>query len=239
MLQNRPDRLETYRARYATVVDGWRPATAVYQDWVASQLRPGAHVLDLGCGRGGIVERLGDEGTWVGTDPDLSSLQDHRRPYVMRACGPSEALPFPSASFDLVVSSWVFEHLSRPGTTFAEIARVLRPGGRVIFLTPNARHPLPRLSIGLAQMEALQQRLVPVIYRREAADAFPVAYRANTAQEIIQLAVDAGLRLVRIDWIADPSYLAWETLTFWLAVGISQLLPARWKVHLVGELIKV
>ena len=46
------------------------------------------------------------------------------------------------------------------------------------------------------------------------------------------------LRLVRLAWIEDPSYFAWNNLTFWMAVGFGALLPTTWKVHLVGELTK-
>ncbi len=67
---------------------------------------------------------------------------------------------FESGSIDVVIASWVLEHLPRPQVTFGEIARVLRPGGRFFFLTPNVDHPLPRLSLALARMRKPQQRVV-------------------------------------------------------------------------------
>jgi SAM-dependent methyltransferase len=139
------DRLERYRRRYATLAPGWEPATARYQARVTAYLTPETRVLDLGCGRGGIVERLGATGHWCGVDPDEGSLQEHRTPALPRACAEATHLPFADGVFDLVTSSWVLEHLPDPALTLAEIARVLRPGGRFIFLTPNARHPLPWL----------------------------------------------------------------------------------------------
>lgn len=232
------DRLERYRRRYAAVASGWGPATLAYQRWVADRIRDADRVLDLGCGRGGIVERLGTQGHWTGSDPDLVSLREHRRRELARCCANSERLPFPTAHFDLVVSSWVLEHLLAPAIAFCEIARILRPGGRFIFLTPNARHPLPWLSRQLAALRQSQVRVVSTVYDREAGDTFPVVYRANTHLEIERLAVDAGLRMVELRWVTDPSYFAWDRVTFWMAVGFSALLPATWKVHLVGELIK-
>ena len=97
-----------------------------YQRWVAAGISEEHRVLDLGCGRGGIVERLGSVGSWTGTDPDLNSLIEHRRPALSRCCAQSEHLPCTAATFDTVVASWVLEHLPNPEQTFREIARLSR-----------------------------------------------------------------------------------------------------------------
>jgi SAM-dependent methyltransferase len=57
-------------------------------------------------------------------------------------CEDLRDLTFRDASFDLVISSDIFEHVRRPMAAFAEIFRVLRPGGRHIFTVP-LRWPLP------------------------------------------------------------------------------------------------
>ena len=137
-MQTVPNRLEHYRQRYAALRPGWEPATARYQRWVAARLTPATKVLDLGCGRGGIVERLHTIGRWTGIDPDCVSLREHRVPALTREQAGAMYLPFSDAAFDLVVCSWVLEHLVQPALTFAEVARILRPGGHFIFLTPNA-----------------------------------------------------------------------------------------------------
>lgn len=51
-----------------------------------------------------------------------------------------EALTFPGSSFDVVVTQDVFEHILRPRRAFAELARVLRPGGCHVFTLPYYRH---------------------------------------------------------------------------------------------------
>jgi SAM-dependent methyltransferase len=238
MSEEAPSRLERYRRRYAELTSGWMPATAQFQYWVAARTDSGTRVLDLGCGRGGIVERLGRWGHWTGSDPDFVSLRQHRWSELRRCCATAEHLPFQAGSFDLVVSSWVLEHLANPMVSFQEISRILRPGGSFVFLTPNASHPLPWLSRKLASLQKLQRSLVPVVYNRRAGDTFPVAYEANTHQEIEQLASATGLRLARLAWVVDPSYLAWNEPTFWIAVAFSTLLPSTWKVHLIGVLTK-
>lgn len=229
------DRLERYRRRYAARTPGWTPATARYQGWVADRLTPSARVLDLGCGRGGIVERLGTTGRWVGVDPDRASLREHRAPALPRLQGVADGLPFAGATFDIVACSWVLEHLADPRQAFAEVARVLRPGGTFLLLTPNARHPIPRLSRWLARLSALQARIVPRLYGRAAADAFPVHYRANTPTQIDRLAGETGLRLARMELVEDPAYFAWNRPTFALAQCLEALLPALWKVHIIAE----
>jgi ubiquinone/menaquinone biosynthesis C-methylase UbiE len=228
------DRVESYRRHYATLAPGWEPATARYQRRVAACLTPETRVLDLGCGRGGIVERLGGMGHWHGVDPDECSLHEHRSPSLPRDCAEATQLPFAAGAFDLVVASWVLEHLSDPAQTLREVARVLRPGGRFIFLTPNARHPLPWVGQRLGR---LQRTLVPWVYGRTEADAFPTYYRANTADTLGRLAVQAGLTLRWLEWVEDPAYLAWTMPTFVLSVCLEWLLPAECKVHLIGECI--
>ncbi len=232
------DRLEHFRDRYAALCPGWMSATARFQQYVDAALAPTSRVLDLGCGRGGIAERLAGKGWWAGVDPDLASLREHRVTTLPRGSASSEWLPFESASIDVVIASWVLEHLPHASITFREISRVLRPGGRFFFLTPNAAHPLPRLSLAFSRMRRLQQQAVSRAYGRSAQDTFPVTYSANSARVIEQLAVGAGLRLAWIELIGDPSYLAWDEVSFWAAVGVELLLPTEQRVHLIGEFRK-
>ena len=74
-----------------------------------------------------------------------------------------EKLTFPDASIDLVVSQDVFEHVMRPDLAFAEIARVLRPGGRHIFTVPI--WPIPETVIRVRPTpDGGVEHLLPVMY---------------------------------------------------------------------------
>ena len=227
------DRQNTYRERYRQLKPGWRPASEVYEALIRQSLQPGMRVLDIGCGRGGVLEQLGDAVTLpIGFDPDLASLREHRLLTLPRAAALSSALPLPAESVDLALSSWVFEHLERPERTFAELARVLRRGGRGLFLTPDARSLVVRLN---RLLRPAQRWLVPRLYGRAEADTFPVRYLANTPRALERLAETAGLHLERIVRIDDPTYLAFTPWLYRLSVLTSRVTPP---VHLAGILLK-
>lgn len=232
------ERQNWLRERYRQMRPGWRPATEVYAGLVRGYLRPESWVLDVGCGRGGLVEQLGHPlSQVVGVDPDVESLYEHRLP-LPRAAAFSDALPFAANRFDLAFASWLLEHLERPGRELAEVGRVLRPGGVLIFITPNRLHPLVSLNRLSGRVGRLQAWLVGWLYGRAAADTFPAYYRANTAADLRWLGAESGLRLVALQVIADPTYLALRPGLFRPAVWLEEHLPVGRQIHLVGVLQK-
>lgn len=233
MLSN--DRQEWYRRRYGQMRPGWRSSSHVYQDLVVRRLTPETRVLDLGCGRGGVMERLHSRaGVAVGLDPDWRSLLEYRAPAVALSHGVAEALPYADGTFDLVCCSWVLEHLRSPGSVFAEVARVLRMGGRFVFLTPNARHPLLMLNRALRWTRGW---LVDRLYGRGDPDIFPALYRANSARQIEGLARRVGMEPASLQFVGDPTYLAFNEPLFRLACLLERATPRRMRVHLVGEYV--
>ena len=101
-------------------------------------------VLDVGAGEGQVARAaagLAGVVSVVGADPSRAQLGVARE----RAGGPVYAraeaagLPFASAAFDAVVACLVFEHIDDMDEAVAEVARVLRPGGRFLLLL---NHPL-------------------------------------------------------------------------------------------------
>jgi len=228
-----------YRNQLRAWRPGWRPATEVYKASICQYLlRPGLWLLDAGCGRGGVVEQINTgEFQMMGVDPDALSLVEHRLPAgaMLRAAGFLDQLPFRSASFDLVISSWVLEHLPRPAAAFAEVARVLRPGGHFITLAPNGWHPVTLFNRLLARAGSFQAQLVPRLYGRAEEDTFPVCYRANSVRRLRQLATAAGLTPVSIQTISDPTYLAFNQSLFAFSRAMDRLLPAVAWVHIVAD----
>jgi arsenite methyltransferase len=107
-----------------------------------AELRPGEVVLDLGSG-GGIdvllsAQRVGPSGLAYGLDMTDEMLELARRNATAAGAsnvrflkGEMEAIPLPEASVDVVISNCVINLSTDKARVFAEIARVLRPGGRV------------------------------------------------------------------------------------------------------------
>ncbi len=127
-----------------------------------ADLRPGHHVLDVGCGTGSLVvlaKQLFPDVNVVGVDPDEKALARAARKARRVGAklrldrGFSDELDYPDASFDRVLSSFMFHHLGRneKTTTLREIRRVLKPEGSLHLLdfggpdSAGHRSRLPRL----------------------------------------------------------------------------------------------
>ncbi|WP_327115255.1 methyltransferase domain-containing protein [Nocardia sp. NBC_01730] len=105
---------------------------------------PGEYALDIGTGTGSEVlefaDRVGPDGDAVGVDPNpamLATARARAEGAGSRARfveGTAYHLPFPDDSFDAVRCERVYQHLDDPAAATAEIARVLRPGGRVLLV---------------------------------------------------------------------------------------------------------
>ncbi len=99
-------------------------------------LRPG-RALDVGSGSGGnseVLARLGWQVTALERSPVAAELATARGLDVVRA--DARALPFPDRSFDLVMSTDVWEHIDDDHTVAREAFRVCRPGGRLLVAVP-------------------------------------------------------------------------------------------------------
>lgn len=229
----------SYRARYRAMRPGWTTSGEQLEALVRNYLTSDSRVMDLGCGRGGVVELFWkDVKLAAGLDPDIPSLAEHRAHGMPVITGRGEELPFAGESFDLVVCLWVLEHLRAPEMVLNEVRRVLRPGGHFVFLTPNLRNPLLGLNRLGRALPQLQRRLVPRLYGRVEGDTFPVQYRANTAGTIQTLAERSGLRVAELRAIPDPTYLAFNGLMFRASVMSEWFLPRGWGVHLLGDLTR-
>jgi SAM-dependent methyltransferase len=121
--------------RVSTAKGGFNPSfqrhRAEYR--LCASLLGDGRVLDLGCGTGHSWQELSPRET-VGVDLEAAALEGQGRE-TRRA--DMRALPFAEDSFDSVVSIQSIEHVPDPERVLAEVARVLRPEGRAVFVTPN------------------------------------------------------------------------------------------------------
>lgn len=197
---------------YANVQDNWDDQ--LLRDWVLARLTPQSSALDLGAGAGIVTQmNFRDQAARVcGVDLDPRVADN---PYLHEAkLASGEGIPYGDAEFDLVFSDNVLEHLEEPAKVFAEVARVLKPGGYFLAKTPNRWHYMPMIA-----------RLTPHAFHRfynrlrgrASVDTFPTRYRANSIGQIRRLAAATGFEITRIELIESrPEYLRMNPVTYWI-----------------------
>jgi len=130
-------------------LSGWRRLASgyarYYEPLVSQAITPllaavapveGARILDLCCGPGYVsaeIKRRGGVPTGVDFAAEMIALGKARWPDIDFQQGDAEALQFYDQAFDAVVANFGFLHLARPEIAMGQIARVLKPGGRVAF----------------------------------------------------------------------------------------------------------
>lgn len=126
-----------------------------------ARIAKGQKVLDVGCGTGVVAVTaagLGAEVTGLDLTPALIERAHENASLAGRdvgfVVGDAEALPFPDASFDVVVSQFGHMFAPRAEVALAEMTRVLRPGGTIAFSTWPPEH-------FVAQMFGLTAKYLP------------------------------------------------------------------------------
>ena len=188
----------------------------LFRELILSYCDPTFHVLDVGAGAG-IVAPMNFKGRAAricGVDPDPRVAEN---PYLDEGkVAMAESLPYDNSSFDLVFSDNVLEHLENPHDVFAEVERVLKPGGLLLVKTPNMRHYVPLIA-----------RLTPHSFHRffnrlrgrQSVDTFPTRYRANSPKKFRKLAAKTGFDIEDIRLVESrPEYLRISSITY--VVGI-------------------
>jgi ubiquinone/menaquinone biosynthesis C-methylase UbiE len=143
----RSDRDELWEINAGWWVDGFTDgADPEYEEQIipmaAARLAGITRLLDIGTGDGQLARVAAAQGiVTVGVDPTINQVRVAQQRGGGPAYGRAEAaaLPFADESFDGVLACLVFEHISAVDQAIAEVARVLRPGGRFLFFL---NHPL-------------------------------------------------------------------------------------------------
>jgi SAM-dependent methyltransferase len=99
-------------------------------------------ILENGCGVGSYLTRLArDASLATGLEIEWERCREARHLGGEVICGVGEKLPYPSNTFDFVLSHEVLEHVQDDRLSAKEIVRVLRPGGRLVLFVPNRGYP--------------------------------------------------------------------------------------------------
>jgi SAM-dependent methyltransferase len=202
-----------YRTAQKRIVPDLKYSHTIYEDVISHCSANIGIWLDLGCGHEllppwrleqerGLVKR---PKVLVGLDYDYDSLKRHTT-IQNRIRGDISHLPFGGDIFDLVTSNMVFEHLQKPEEQLEEIFRILKPGGVLVFHTPNS------ISYGpvLARLvpESLKGRLIWLLERRKEDEVFPAYYRINTQKLVTRLAESVGFEVATLRLImSSPVFI--------------------------------
>lgn len=140
-----------------------RPALRAALDLAAPQ--PGEELLDVGTGTGAMLRELARRGdrprrvVGVDSSPAMLAAARDRAPGSKLVAADARELPFDAESYDLVTMAYVLHVLDRGdrARVLEEIARVLRPGGRLVTVTPGSPGALPGRLL-LAPVAAVARR---------------------------------------------------------------------------------
>lgn len=126
--------MSDYDSRRYAMVNRWDPSHLDKIDRLLD-LQPGDRVLEVGCGQGHLVKRLAERGVdIVGIDVNPKAAEIAGTDRVMEMA--AESLDFPDDEFDAIVSVHAIEHIPELEAAAAEMARVLKPGGRALYIYP-------------------------------------------------------------------------------------------------------
>jgi SAM-dependent methyltransferase len=155
-------------------------------------------ILENGCGVGMYMPRLAAFGGQViGLEFDHPRAVEARRQseWIVNAAG--EGLPFPDASFDLILSHEVLEHVQDDHLAAAEMARTLRPGGRAVIFVPNRGYPFE--THGIYWRGRYHFGNIPLVnyLPRRLRDRLAPHVRVYSASDLAALFVGLPMRLVQ------------------------------------------
>jgi SAM-dependent methyltransferase len=194
----------------------------IFEAEVRHRLQPASVLLDVGCGREAPILRRfrGHASRLIGID-----LVEFRNevPGVELVQGDMGQTGLPPGSVDVVMARSVMEHVTDPEGAYAEMERILKPGGAFIFLTANLWDYASLLALAIPNR--FHPWLVAKTEGRAEEDVFPTAYRSNTRRSVHRLARKAGLDVERFDYLSQyPNYFMFNGALFLVATGYEKLI---------------
>jgi len=212
---------EIYEKHYANVPT----SDAVYRRLIKTYTSSDAIVFDAGCGR--HLEYVKFVAPLVkftiGGDlvTSFTSLEKGAPYSVFRA--DLTRIPLLNEAVTTIICRSVFEHLEEPLVTLTEFNRILKPNGRLIFLTPNLYDYISLLA--RLTPHRFHQWVLHHFLRWEADDVFPTLYRLNTEGTIRDAMDRTGFTCEQLLFVSHyPAYLMFSTLLFRIGILYEKLI---------------
>jgi len=194
----------------------------VFEREVERHLRPEHTLLDAGCGRTAPILAIYRNRASRLIGVDLVDFEPSHQGLELYQ-GDLGAMPIEDSCVDIAIARSVMEHVTDPARVYGEIYRVLKPGGRFIFLTAN-----------LWDYASIVAKLIPNRFHpwvvsktegREERDVFPIAYRTNTRGAVRKWAERTGFEIVSFRYLGQyPSYFMFNGFLFVLATGYEKMI---------------
>ena len=218
-----PERVRRVWLRYYP-----EPVAGRFRELLYQNARECDHVLEIGAGSGKNQQNhfylRGKVARYVGIDPDASVLAN---PYLDEGHqGMAEYLPFADESFDLVFHYYVAEHFESPLACNREIARVLKPGGVLLFQTPS-RFYYACLAAQITPQWFHEYYVRRFGSGRTANEVFPTFYRLNDDHTITASLRSSGFASALEHHSLPPGYLRFSRLSFLAGVLYERTVERR------------
>jgi SAM-dependent methyltransferase len=232
------DALDRILWRHLSALPYFRGFLRAVEDRFYQEVERPAPVLDLGSGDGHFASVAFDPQPDIGLDPWMGPMKEARRreAYRLLILGEGARIPAADASFNTVTSVSVLEHIPEIAPVIAEVARVLKPGGRFVFCVPN--HRFPELLWGRQFLDKLGLHKLGQAYSRFFNRIARHAHTDSPAVWTARLAA-AGLAVERtwdyfppkalhiLEWghpLGLPALVSKKLFGRWI------LVPARWNL---------
>lgn len=204
----------------------------------AEHLDGARRVLDVGTGEGQIARQCVERGAElvVGVDPTWAQVEEA----VRRGGGPSfgragaARLPFRDAAFDAVIACLVFEHIEAVDEAIAEVARVLEPGGRFVFMlnhpllqTPNSGWIDDQVLDPPEQYWRIGDYLVEDLTIEEVEKDVFIPFIHRPLSRYVNALAESGLLITRMEEPAPPPGFLARASEYEAAATIPRLLMLR------------
>lgn len=207
-----------------------------YREFIDRNLPSPVVVVDAGCGDTGIIKEFKERiGSLIGVDVSKELLEKNMV-VDQKIYADLEKIPMPDNSVDMIVSEFVLEHLEYPEKVFKELYRILKPGGSFIFLTPNRYNPVMMMSGILPHFihDWFRDRIL-----KKGEETHKTFYRANSYKRVVELLVNAGFTVGKVERAGNPEYVGIMPALMWPAMLFERIIDNklldRFKMYLIGE----